>query len=125
RSYENAIRQLKELRKMGIIIELDDFGTGYSSLSYLSSFPLDIIKIDKSFIDNMLSSDVSLKLIKSIINLAHDLGLKVVAEGIENSDQLNELYTMDCDYIQGFLYSRPIPSDDIENYLLNLPQKHM
>ncbi len=123
KNYESAISQLTELRNMGIHIELDDFGTGYSSLSYVSSFPLDIIKIDKSFIDHMHMDSVSYNLVKSIIDLSHNIDLTVIAEGVEVRDQLDKLYELGCDNVQGYLYSKPFPSADITEYLDKLPIK--
>ena len=122
RSYEHAVVQLRELKEIGVHLELDDFGTGYSSLSYISSFPLNIIKIDKTFISGMFTNEKSRKLTESIISLAHNINLEVIAEGVESSDQLSELYSWGCDYAQGFLYSPAIHSGKIENYLNNLPR---
>ncbi len=102
-----VIERLSQLRAAGFKLSLDDFGKGYSSLSYLRSLPLDYIKIDKSFIDDILERGGSLPLAKSIISLSHQLGLKVVAEGVEERKQLDYLRENDCDYIQGYYYGRP------------------
>jgi|GEM_PF-1428660 len=106
-----------QLRQRGIRIAIDDFGTGYSSLSYLSRYPVDIIKIDKSFIDCVSETKDSLLVVQAIIALAHVLGMAVVAEGVETEAQRKVLLGLDCDMLQGFLYSRPCPQND----LIDLP----
>ena len=105
------------LRDMGIKISLDDFGKGYSSLSYLAQFPFDVIKIDKSFIQNMFQSNQDLFIVKSIIYLAKGLQMKVVAEGVETIQQLNMLKEEECHQIQGYLFSRPVPVEEFEKLL--------
>ncbi|MBQ3671293.1 MAG: bifunctional diguanylate cyclase/phosphodiesterase [Treponema sp.] len=110
KSPEMARQILTELRKMGIKIALDDFGTGYSSLSYLRTLPFDIVKIDKSFIDTIGVVPEEKNLVKSIIEMAHNLGLKVISEGIERCDQLDYLVQHKCDIIQGNLLGRPVPA---------------
>lgn len=99
--------KLNELKQLGIQISLDDFGTGYSSLSYLQSFPLDGLKVDKSFVCMMDRNPKKRKIVNSVINLAHNLKLNVVAEGIELNDQWAMLKALDCEHGQGFLLSRP------------------
>ena len=111
-SAEKASHILNELKDMGIKIAIDDFGTGYSSLSYLNSFPSDTLKIDKSFIDKMNSSASSQKYVEAIISLAHVMDFKVVAEGVEETDQLDTLRRINCDYIQGFIWGRPLAKED-------------
>ena len=113
-SAEKALRNLTALRDMGVKIAIDDFGTGYSSLSYLNSFPSDILKIDKSFIDDMNTSATSQKYVEAIISLAHVMDLKVIAEGVEEGEQLDTLENIDCDYIQGFIWGRPLPEEEAE-----------
>lgn len=108
---------LKQLREKGINIALDDFGTGYSSLTYLKKLPIDIVKIDKEFISNALNEKVDEKIVNTIINLNHELNLKVVAEGIETKEQLNFLRETGCDFGQGFLFSKAIPAEDFERLL--------
>ncbi|WP_054743264.1 putative bifunctional diguanylate cyclase/phosphodiesterase [Cellulosilyticum ruminicola] len=117
-SKEYVIRLLNELRDMGIHIALDDFGTTYASLSYLQILPLDIIKIDKSFIDSIVSSKKQEHLVEAIISIAQKLDYKVVAEGIEDITQLNLLKSHGCDYIQGYLWGRPL---DYETLTGSLP----
>ena len=103
---------------MGIRIAIDDFGTGYSSLSYLNSFPSDILKIDKSFIDKMNDSDSSKKYVEAIISLAHVLDLEVIAEGVEEQEQLETLRNIHCDHIQGFIWGKPLPQNEAEALLM-------
>ncbi len=110
KSPEVAHKILTEIRTMGIKIALDDFGTGYSSLSYLRTLPFDIVKIDKSFIDTIGVVPDEKNLVKSIIEMAHNLGLKVISEGIERCDQLDYLVQNKCDIIQGNLLGRPVPA---------------
>jgi EAL domain-containing protein (putative c-di-GMP-specific phosphodiesterase class I) len=115
---KNDKLRLIALRGMGIKISLDDFGTGYSSLSYLLRFPIDILKIDKSFIDEMANSESSTEIVKTIILLGHALKMEVIAEGVETEAQAMQLKAIGCDYIQGYWFSRPVPADDISALLL-------
>ncbi len=92
------------LRSMGIRIALDDFGTGYSSLNYLQKLPVDILKIDKTFIDNIESDSVKLKMVGNIVKMAHDMNYRVVAEGVEHMQQVSLLDNYRCDYIQGYIW---------------------
>ena len=97
----------------GYTIALDDFGTGYSSLSYLDQLPIDIIKIDRSFIDKISNEDVQAPMVEAIIQLARILGLEIVAEGIETEGQRKALERMGCEFSQGFLFSKPVDGDDL------------
>lgn len=115
-SLEENIEKIKELRSMGIHISLDDFGTGYSSLRYLSSLPIDILKIDKSFIREIDNTANGAAIIGTIIQLAHQTHIQVVAEGIENKIQLEAMQKLNCDYLQGYLISRPQPSTKILDF---------
>lgn len=108
-----AKKMLDELRQLGALVSIDDFGTGYSSLSYLSKFNADYIKIDRSFIADLPRSTNAKKFIKAIISLAHSLDIEVIAEGVENVEQLNMLTTMNCSEHQGFLFSKPLPEDKL------------
>ncbi|MDD4834870.1 MAG: EAL domain-containing protein [Lutispora sp.] len=108
---DSNLNKIRELRALGVKVSLDDFGTGYSSLTYLRELPINILKIDKSFIDNILATDEKGSLAGSIISLAHDLDLKVVAEGVEEEVQLNYLERFNCDMAQGYLFSKPLPRD--------------
>lgn len=113
-SLDSSIVILKQLMDREIRIALDDFGTGYSSLSYLRKMPINTLKIDKSFIDNITSNQKEESIINSIIEMAHSLELKVVAEGVETKAQLSVLKKRKCDYIQGYYFSKPLPADEIE-----------
>jgi EAL domain-containing protein (putative c-di-GMP-specific phosphodiesterase class I) len=111
---EASIRMLRTLREMGIALSLDDFGTGYSSLAYLKRFPLDELKMDRSFIAAVPGSPADVAIVQTIIVLARSLGLKVVAEGVETAAQLRFLAELGCDEYQGFLYSKPVPAPQLE-----------
>jgi diguanylate cyclase (GGDEF)-like protein/PAS domain S-box-containing protein len=110
--YVSAV--LAELLALGVSVQLDDFGTGYSSLTVLHDFPGDILKIDRSFVNTMIDRAESQAIIRSIVGLAHNLGLRVIAEGIERPDQLSALTALECEYGQGYHFARPLPTDEIE-----------
>jgi diguanylate cyclase (GGDEF)-like protein/PAS domain S-box-containing protein len=114
---ETATVLLERMKELGVQISLDDFGTGYSSLSYLHRFPLDTLKIDRSFVMRMHDDNRSAQLVQTIHGLARSLGASAVAEGVELDDQLRELRRIDCDFGQGFLFSPPLPADDLEELL--------
>ena len=118
---QRSITSLQAIRDMGVSLAIDDFGTGFSSLSYLSKFPVDTLKIDRSFVIEMTDAPESLALVSTIISLAHALKLKVVAEGVETEEQSRLLRVLNCDEIQGFLFSKPVPSDIFEAKYLALP----
>lgn len=99
--------RLRRLKKLGIGLHLDDFGTGYSSLSYLHTLPLDVLKIDRSFIQSMIDNDSSAELVRTIVAMAKNMGMDIVAEGIENQTQLSTLQRLSCEYGQGFLFAKP------------------
>lgn len=105
---------MRRLRKQGIQIAADDFGTGYANLAFLNRFPLDILKIDRSFITNMATESRSRKIVSTVIHLAKDLGMSIVAEGIESASEIKVLRELDCDFGQGFLLSRPVPLTEAE-----------
>ncbi|WP_160675483.1 EAL domain-containing protein [Clostridium sp. C8-1-8] len=117
KSFDNNISILKKLKEIGIGISLDDFGTGYSSLSYIIKLPLDTVKIDKSFVDDICNLEDRQLIIEDIISMAHKLNLDVVAEGVEREEQLEYLKRHNCDRIQGYLLSKPLTSDKIEELL--------
>lgn len=98
---------------MGVIISIDDFGTGYSSLSYLKRYPIDIIKIDQSFIKEIEQDEKDEAIAKTIIHLAHSLGMKVIAEGVEKKDHVEILKEVNCEKAQGYYFSRPVPIESI------------
>ncbi len=112
RADEGTMRALAGLRELGVRVAIDDFGTGYSSLGSLRSLPVDEIKLDRTFIGGMQAGAADRHIVRSIINLAHGLGLEVVAEGVEDQETLALLREMDCDAIQGYLTGRPVPVDD-------------
>jgi len=105
---EQAIITVNELRKMGVRVSIDDFGTGYSSLSYLHKFPVDTLKVDRSFINRIDTKGENAAIIQTIITLACNLNMDVVAEGVETAEQLSYLREINCDYVQGYYYSRPV-----------------
>ena len=113
----SALAMLTRLSDMGIALFIDDFGTGYSSLSYLKKLPVDAVKIDKSFVMDMLTNNDSAAIVHSTIDLAHDLGLKVVAEGVENDAILRRLAARGCDVAQGYFFSKPVPADQFKTWL--------
>jgi EAL domain-containing protein (putative c-di-GMP-specific phosphodiesterase class I) len=114
-----AVQTLNELKKMGIRTAIDDFGTGHSSLSYLRKLPIEILKIDKSFIDEILISYEDRTLVRGIIEMVHALGIEVVAEGVENHQMATLLQEMQCDLVQGYHYCPPIPADDFLKIIQN------
>ncbi len=110
------------LKSMGLRLSVDDFGTGYSSLAYLKQFPLDALKIDRQFVRNLTISDKDAAIAMSIIQLAHNLGLEVVAEGVETAEQLATLVDLGCDIAQGYYFSRPLAPADLPGLSLQLPE---
>ena len=114
---ETTLASLHSLRRLGVRVALDDFGTGYSSLSYLRAFPFDKIKIDRSFIIDLLQSPGATAIIKSITTLAEALGMETTAEGVENAGQLDILREQGCSHIQGYYFSRPVPESEVERML--------
>jgi diguanylate cyclase (GGDEF)-like protein len=114
---ENALKVLTELHAMGLIISIDDFGTGYSSLAYLKKLPVNELKIDYSFVSNILNNNSDAVIVKSTIDLAHNLGMSVVAEGVENKDILDLLVLLQCDKAQGYYFSRPMPPEEFSFWL--------
>ena len=105
-------QKLGKLQEMGVSVAIDDFGTGYSSLSYLKDLPIDYLKIDRSFITGIETSEKHIKLIKGVIDLAKSLGIDIIAEGIETEDQLNTVLRCGCNNIQGFYIARPMDEED-------------
>lgn len=113
-SIDKALEVIGEIKEMGIKIAIDDFGTGYSSLSYLNKFPADLLKIDKSFIDEMNSSESSKQYVAMIISIGHIMNLDVISEGVEEPEQLETLKAIGCDYIQGYIWGKPLPPEEAE-----------
>jgi EAL domain-containing protein (putative c-di-GMP-specific phosphodiesterase class I) len=112
-----TVSRLNKLKDLGVMVAIDDFGTGYSSLAHLRQFPVDVLKIDRSFISEMDGSPDSAALIHTLVELGRTLGLVTLAEGIEDSYQLEGLRSEQCDRGQGFIFSRPIESGEIEELL--------
>ena len=119
RNAEEATTTLSKLSSMGVAIAIDDFGTGYSSLSYLQKFPINTLKIDRSFVSEIAINDGDANIVSAIISMAHSLGLTVVAEGVEDAEQLMLLQSKQCEYVQGFFFSKPISVKDAEELLRN------
>ncbi|WP_144509444.1 GGDEF domain-containing phosphodiesterase [Bacillus sp. FJAT-22090] len=118
---QDTLTMLKELKDIGVVISIDDFGTGYSSLSYLKKYPIDIIKIDQSFIKDMELDEKNAAIATTIIQLAHSLGMEVIAEGVEKDQQVEMLKSANCQKAQGYYFSRPVPIDDInQSYMDNI-----
>ncbi|MFJ7970566.1 EAL domain-containing protein [Psychrobacillus sp. NPDC096389] len=117
---QDTFAMLKELKNIGVVISIDDFGTGYSSLSYLKKYPIDIIKIDQSFIKDMELDEKNAAIATTIIQLAHSLGMEVIAEGVEKDKQVEILKSANCQKAQGYYFSRPVPIDDINQSYMNI-----
>lgn len=113
----SAMDTIVILQNMGIKVSIDDFGTGYSSLAYLRQLPIDKIKIDRSFINEMASNDSDITIVNSMIKLSHGLGKRVLAEGVETQTQLDMLRKLGCDAVQGYFISKPISETDLAKYL--------
>lgn len=130
---ELTVRALASLKRLGVQVAADDFGVGYSSLGYLKRFPLDVLKIDKSFVDGVVAPGVDGAIVEAIIHMAHSLGISVVAEGVECPDQRDSLAARGCDLLQGYLYSPPLDFDAFRDFLASqapvgaarLPQNHL
>jgi EAL domain-containing protein (putative c-di-GMP-specific phosphodiesterase class I) len=114
---EVTINTLNKFKEMGIKLSIDDFGTGYSSLSYLKRFPIDTLKIDQSFVKDITTNPDDEAIASTIIAMAHNLRLKVIAEGVENKEQLDMLRNKNCDEVQGYYFSRPVSEDDLKELL--------
>ena len=122
-SAERALQCINSLKEMGVQIAIDDFGTGYSSLSYLNSFPADLLKIDKSFVDKMNDSDSMRQYVAAIISMGHIMGFDVISEGVEQQQQMETLQSIHCDFIQGFLWGRPLSAEDAEKVAMDNAEK--
>ncbi|MBU3179743.1 sensor domain-containing protein [Clostridium psychrophilum] len=118
KDFDNNIKLLTDIRDLGVNIALDDFGTGYSSLSYLKQLPINTLKIDKSFIDNIVTNDREKAIVDGIIQLAQKIDLEVIAEGAESKEQIRLLHQMGCNQIQGYYFSKPLPANEIEEKFL-------
>lgn len=112
-SIKDAITTLNQLKEKGVLIALDDFGTGYASLSYLSNLPIDLLKIDKSFVDKLNTDNKQDDFVKCIVDIGHNLKCDVIAEGVEEDKQLNTLRNLGCDFIQGYIWGKPLPYEEL------------
>jgi EAL domain-containing protein (putative c-di-GMP-specific phosphodiesterase class I) len=121
---EESIGILEQLSRMGVVVSVDDFGTGYSSMSYLRRFPIDKLKIDKSFVAEMDQRADDASIVQAIVSLAHGLQLKVVAEGVETEAQLQALKALGCDQYQGHLFSPALPPEEFESLMLAQSPEH-
>ena len=115
---DQLITLIKHLKEIGFEIEMDDFGSGYSSLNMLSVMPIDVLKMDMKFIRNIEFSETDLRLVKLVIDIARYLDVPVIAEGVENENQLAMLRDAGCKLVQGFYFSRPVPPEDFEKFIL-------
>jgi len=116
---KKTVRILKRLKALGIRISIDDFGTGYSSLAYVKRFPIDVLKIDRSFIEDITTNAADAAITTAVIDMAHSLKVRVVAEGVETVEQYEFLRKRGCDEIQGYYFAQPLPPDEITKLLLN------
>ncbi|MEA1954627.1 MAG: GGDEF domain-containing phosphodiesterase [Campylobacterota bacterium] len=114
---QKVYKQLLALKRLGVSISLDDFGTGYTSFSYLKKFPADILKIDKSFIDNIVENEEDQRIVKAMIELGHNLGMKIIVEGIETKKMVEIIASYGCDYMQGYFFSKPLPVFEFQELL--------
>ena len=114
---ENIIEKVKDLRNSGILIEMDDFGKGYSSLNMLSDLPIDMLKLDASFIKKDFNDINNRNILSFIISLAKSMNLKVIAEGVETREQIERLKKLKCSFVQGYFYSKPVPADEFSSFL--------
>jgi EAL domain-containing protein (putative c-di-GMP-specific phosphodiesterase class I) len=112
RDAESAVHTLTELRSLGVRLAVDDFGTGYSSMSYLKRFPVQALKVDRTFVDGIGREPEDSAICTAVVSLAHALGLRAVAEGVETPEQLAELRTLGCELAQGYLFGRPAPAEE-------------
>ena len=122
---KKSIDILNQLNELGIEIAVDDFGTGYSSLAYLKQLPLSKLKIDKSFIMDMMKDDNDAMIVRSTIDLAHNLNMKVIAEGIEEIEMLELLTILGCESGQGYFISRPKSEDDLQQWILETDKEQL
>jgi len=115
--FSMALKKLNALRELDIKLSLDDFGTGYSSLSYLHKLPVQVLKIDQSFVRDLLTDKTKRAITRSTINLAHHIGLHVIAEGVESRDHMQILSKWQCDQIQGYLLAKPMPFSELLQFI--------
>jgi EAL domain-containing protein (putative c-di-GMP-specific phosphodiesterase class I) len=116
-SVTNVAEAMQRINDLGVEVALDDFGTGYASLTHLKAFPIDRLKVDRSFVQDMHENNDSLSIVQAIVQLGQGLGLRVTAEGVENYDQFVLLQSMGCGSFQGFYFSPPRPAEEISNFV--------
>ncbi len=121
---EQSIAMLHTLKRLGFEMAIDDFGTGYSSLAYLRRFPISELKVDKIFVQHMITSESDTQIVRSVIDLAHNFGLKIVAEGVEDTATLAALESMGCDQVQGYVFSRALPARDLMEWIAQFRQSN-
>ena len=114
---KHIVEVIENLRSLGHKVEMDDFGSGYSSLNMLTSMPIDVLKMDKAFIRNIQPGNKEMKLVELVLDIAKNLGVPVVAEGVETEEELNMLKAAGCDIIQGYYFSKPIPPSEMEKFV--------
>ncbi len=120
---KRAEENLMALSRMGVLLSIDDFGTGYTSLSSIKRLPVNEIKIDKSFVTHMLTDKKDARIVRTVIDLGHNFGLTVVAEGVETKEVLDALNALGCDEAQGYFISKPLPSDLLKIWFSTCPWK--
>jgi polar amino acid transport system substrate-binding protein len=116
-SESETVKYFLALKRLGVGISLDDFGTGYTSFTYLKKFPADTLKIDKSLVDYILTNEEDQRIVKAMIELGHNLGMKIVVEGIENKKMVEVLASYGCDYMQGYYFDKPLPVFEFQKLL--------
>jgi EAL domain-containing protein (putative c-di-GMP-specific phosphodiesterase class I) len=114
---DQVIVQLEQLSELGVVLSIDDFGTGFSSLSYVKRLPVDRLKIDQSFVRDVMFDPSDRAIVSAVVNLAHSLGMNVVAEGVETAEQLECVRAAGCDEVQGYYCGRPMPAWQFEDFL--------
>jgi EAL domain-containing protein (putative c-di-GMP-specific phosphodiesterase class I) len=117
--HPRILQQLGQIRELGVEIGLDDFGTGYASLTHLRRLPLSFVKLDKSFVQGMTTEPEDDRIVAAVVDLAANLGLRSIAEGVETQEQLHRLRALGCDQAQGFLFARPLPSEDVPEVIVH------
>ena len=122
---ESAVKLLSQIRKLGVRVAIDDFGTGYSSLSYLKRLPIDTVKLDRSFVKGATTDPDDAALVMAIVTLAHNLKLRVIAEGVETEEQVAFLRLLRCDEAQGFLFGKPMPPEVFESSITVDPKRKL
>jgi len=118
---EGMVKKLQSLADHGIAVAIDDFGTGYSSLNYLHKLPIHTVKLDQSFVRNIQSVDLEVSIVNAICAMAHGLRLNIVAEGVENQEQYDYLKKLECQEVQGYLISKPLPGEALLQFLATRP----